>query len=197
LAGGSAALLASTARGQAVDDEVDNRLSYSFRSIRQHEADHVEYLLDALGNKARPMPSFRGLVMQDFDQFMLVAQALENTGAGAYLGAADSIESRDILGAAGSIALIEARHASYLNVLQEQAMTANTVETLNPSFESALTADQVVGAAGSFIRSLNGGPPIAYSDRKSGKNDIAILNYALALEFLESEFYRVNVRRFF
>ena len=60
-----------------------------------------------------------------------------------------------------------------------------------------LTAAQVVSLAGPFITSLNGGPPLTYSTTDLGPaNDIMILNFALALEYLESTFYNINVPRF-
>ena len=70
-------------------------------------------------------------------------------------------------------------HAGYLNVLLDQVMTYN-VEKQAPSFEVALTPDQVVDLAGPFITSLNGGPALTYSTTPSAANDIAILNFALA-----------------
>ena len=132
------------------------------------------------------------MLQPNFRAFFQVSQALENTGVGAYLGAAPVILSRQVLASAGSIALIEARHAGWLNSLENDPITTN-VFGQEQSFETPLTAAQVVGLAGPFIASLNGGPPVTYSTTPSVANDIVILNFALALEYLEAEFYNLNV----
>ncbi len=167
----------------------------NFHDIQQHENDHVDFLLGALGTSARPKPIFQNLLQRNRRAFFEVSQALENTGVGAYLGAAPVIFSREFLAAAGSIALIEARHAGWLNTLVNERLTTNVFGDA-PSFEQALTIDQVVTQASPFIVNLNGGPPLTFSSTPSAANDIDILNFALALEFLEAEFYNANVPQF-
>jgi hypothetical protein len=203
----AAVLLSATSRARADGDgdrdAREDRERYlaqgtNFDSIRTHENDHVDFLVKALGVDARPKPTFKNLKQKNIVDFVTVSQALENTGVGAYLGAAPAISNADYLAAAGSIAFIEARHAGYLNVLLEDPITGNILDlTSDNSFETALTPTQVTAGAGAFIASLNGGPPITYSTKRSPANDIAILNFALALEYLEAEFYNINVPRFF
>ena len=166
-----------------------------FEAIQAHENAHVAFLVNALGADARPRPSFINLVQPNVESFAHTARALENTGVGAYLGAAPIIHNSGYLAAAGSILTVEARHAGYLNVLLDLIMTEN-VFGANQNFETPLTQNQVVDLAGPFVTSLNGGPPLAFSMTPSAENDIDILNFALALEYLEAEFYNVNVPRF-
>jgi hypothetical protein len=136
--------------------------------------------------------------MTTMADFVATSQALENTGVGAYLGALPYVNSTDYLSAAGSIALIEARHAGFLNALQEDPVTGHATDlTDNETFESALTIDQIVTNASPFILHLNGGPAPTFAATRSDANDIAILNFALLLEYLEADFYNINVRRFF
>lgn len=209
LAGGSAAVLAANAgrSSRAADTDREearegrkgrNQQRDEFASIRQHENDHVAALVAALGTSARPKPNFQGLEQATFQAFVKLAQVLENTGVGAYLGAAPFIQSQAILASAASIMTIEARHAGYINTYLSDPITGNAADDdADPSTEASLTAAQVVAGAGGFIADLNGGPAIDYSNVPSPTNDVAILNFALALEYLEAEFYNLNVPKFY
>jgi hypothetical protein len=173
-----------------------NPVAQAFADIRAHENAHVQFLVNALGRHARPVPTFQNLLQPNRDQFVRTSAALENTGCGAYLGAAPVIHNRGILASAGSIALIEARHAGFLNSLAGARITTNVLGVVQ-SFETPLTIQQVVHLASPFIRNLNGGPPLTFSPIPSAHNDIAILNFALALEYLEAAYYNLNVPVFF
>jgi hypothetical protein len=167
-----------------------------FRAIQDHENAHVKFVVSALGTSARPKPTFQNLRAKDKAAFFAQSQAFENTGVGAYLGAAPVLFSRANLAAAGSIAAIEARHSGYLNNLLG-ALTTRNVFGQDQTFERALTISEVTRMAQPFIADLNGGPALTFSPTPSAENDIAILNFALALEYLEAEFYNINVPRFF
>jgi hypothetical protein len=174
-------------------------LRTQFEDIQAHENSHVAALVNVLGKDARPKPTFQGLEQKSYADFVAISQALENTGVGAYLGAAPAILSRGYLAAAGSIALIEARHAGFLNFIIDSPITAGVKNlTVGQNFEASLTAEDVRKLAGPFIKSLNGGPAVDYSATMfTEMNDIAILNFALALEYLEADFYNINVPKFY
>ena len=179
---------ASLAAHQLAYPASQSEFRSAFRSILLHENEHVVFLAQALGSMARPKPTFQGLKQTSLKNFIALAGAFENTGAGAYLNAAPAIHDRGYLAAAGSIALVEARHAGFINVATGQPITL-----LNADFEAPITAAAVAKAVGPYVKSLNGGPPLTYSSTPSASNDIAILNFALALEYLEAEFYNINV----
>jgi hypothetical protein len=76
--------------------------------------------------------------------FLATAAALENTGVSAYDGAAQYIQTPDLLPVAGGIVAVEARHASYLNLI-------NGTEPFPASFETPLTPAEVLDIATPFI----------------------------------------------
>jgi rubrerythrin len=120
--------------------------------IAQHEADHVSFLRDALGNAAPAKPEFdftgsKGGTQPalldpfgDYDTFLAVAQAFEDTGVRAYKGQAGNLMSNgDLLTAALQIHSVEARHASQIRRLRGQKgwITGNSRGDL-PSFTQVI-----------------------------------------------------------
>jgi len=83
------------------------------------EAQHVAALtatVKKLGGKPAAMPTF-SFPITDEASFMKLAVTLEDTGVSAYNGAGPSIQSTEVLAAAGGIVQIEARHAGILRLL--------------------------------------------------------------------------------
>ncbi len=101
------------------------RTSYeNFVRIRNHEKTHVETLMEVIRSLGgRPVPestyNFRRTAFTSVRKFVAVAQFLENTGVSAYDGAIAHIEAAALLTAGATIATVEARHASYLNLLNK------------------------------------------------------------------------------
>ncbi len=96
----------------------------TLKSFGEQEQTHVDALLKvakSLGTPAeKPKTTFP---LEDAKQVAELAATVENLGASAYLGAAGSIKSMEILAAALAIHSIEARHAAVLNTLTNQSVT--------------------------------------------------------------------------
>lgn len=185
---GSTATSSQTTPALALMSLSDNKAA--FTEIMSDENAHVTFLQGALtkaGATPRPKPTFTGLQQTDVNAFANLSQVFENVGVGAYLMAAPAITSKAYLAAAGSILTIEARHAGFLDVLLKMPISANG------AFDKPLSQADIVKDVSPFITSLNGGgDPSAPL-----KNDVDILNFALLLEFLEAEFYNLNVPKLF
>lgn len=169
----------------------------NFVEIQTDEYTHVNILIaaiESLGGTPRPLPTFKGLSISNPQTFLQTAVALENTGVHAYFGAAGAIFNPNVLAVAASIAFVEAYHSGFLNTLANKPLIPGGLTYATP-----FTVDQVVNAASPFIVSLNdnGQFPATFSSTPSPANDLAILNFALLLEFLEAEFYFYSVPRVF
>jgi hypothetical protein len=115
-------------------------------AVRDHEDEHVRTLVEVI-NSLGGTPVEEAAYdfgYTDMSSFLMTAAALENTGVMAYDGAGAAIEDPGLLTAAGSIVAVEARHASYLNLI--------TGEIPFPSaYETPATRDEILAIAGPFI----------------------------------------------
>lgn len=115
--------------------------------IAKDEAEHVAALtatIKKLGGTPVAAPKV-AFPMKDEKSFLMLAQVFEDTGVSAYNGAAPGIKNKDILGAAGSIVQVEARHAAVIRLLNKQTPAPN-------AFDPSLTADKVLTAVKPFIK---------------------------------------------
>jgi hypothetical protein len=114
----------------------------------EQEQDHVKTLtstIESLGGKPVAKPTFV-IPANNQSAFMALASVLENTGVGAYNGAAPSLQSKQVLAAAGSIVQIEARHAAAINLLLGKSPTPTQ------GFDVPLTKAQVLARIKPLIK---------------------------------------------
>jgi rubrerythrin len=93
------------------------------KEFGDEESQHVDALtatVKKLGGKPAKKPTF-AFPDKDEKSFLKLAQTLEDTGVAAYNGAAPAIQSKEVLGAAGSIVQVEARHAAAIRLQRSQS----------------------------------------------------------------------------
>ena len=130
------------------EDALGNDIFGFLEDIRDHEADHVETLTSVIndlgGEPVEEAEYDFGDALTDPAVFLATAQALENTGVSAYDYAGAAISDPELLTAAGTIAAVEARHASYLNFV-------NGTLPFPAAFETPLSRDEVLEIASPFF----------------------------------------------
>jgi rubrerythrin len=106
-------------------NKVRSHIYENFVRIRDHEKTHVQTLIEvikSLGGKPVGGSTLGGQTEYDFGvtsvkEFVATAQVLEDTGVMAYDGAIAYIHRPGLQTAGATIATVEARHASYLRLL--------------------------------------------------------------------------------
>ena len=102
--------------------------------LADDEKQHVDALtatIKSLKGKPVPEPKFN-FEYGSTAQFLELAKTFEDTGVSAYNGAGPAIESKEVLGAAGSIVQVEARHAAAIRL-------QNNEEPAPEAFDPRLT----------------------------------------------------------
>jgi Ferritin-like domain len=114
--------------------------------LADDEKQHVEALtatIKKLGGKPVAEPKF-DFPYSNTAGFLKLAQTFEDTGVSAYNGAGPMIKSEEVLGAAGSIVQVEARHAAAIRL-------HNKEEPAPEAFDPSLDEAQVLKAVEPFI----------------------------------------------
>lgn len=152
--------------------KITDRNEYDYlKAIGAHEASHVAFLRQVLGENAtfdtKDLSFNRaGLnaVLIDRDTILNTAVSLEDTGVHAYNGAGTSLKDPTYLLAAGSIVSVEARHTAGVRALLNRPVTeldneravsdADLVPELNPlkgrPYDELYTPKQIVAIVGSL-----------------------------------------------
>jgi len=118
------------------------------KTLRDHEVAHVAAIQDAItaaGGEPVPEPEFDFKnTTSDEATFLETSVVLEETGVGAYLGAAPSISNVDFLASAASILVVEALHTSW-----GRTLVGGGGELPAPvAFAKPLTFQEVLDAVG-------------------------------------------------
>jgi hypothetical protein len=150
-----------------------------FQQIAAHEADHVAFLIAGLGGTGsanfveKPIFDFTAGgafpdVFTNYQTFLALAQAFEDTGVRAYKGQAGNlISTPDLLTAALQIHSVEARHASEVRRLRglKGWITGNT-SGLPAAAQASYNGEESMMQAGFNTASVNNtanGPAIPAS----------------------------------
>jgi rubrerythrin len=110
------------------------------------EAEHAKalgQLITQLGGKPAPAPKTK-FGLTDQASFLKLAVQLEDTGVGAYDGAAPAVKTPDLVATIGSIVQTEARHSAALRM-------AAGMDPSPAAFEKPIPADQATAAVQPFI----------------------------------------------
>lgn len=117
--------------------------------IAADEAAHVDGLtagITDLGGTPVEAPGVDfGNAFASEGDFLELAQTFEDTGVSAYNGAGPALKSKELLGTAGSIVQVEARHAAAIRL-------ANGESPSPDAFDPTLDMQQVLDAVDPFVK---------------------------------------------
>lgn len=162
-----------------------------FQQISQHESDHVAFLIQGLGGPQSPdfvaKPTFDFTaggtfpdVFSNYQTFLALAQAFEDTGVRAYKGQAGNLIGNDaLLTAALQIHSVEARHASEVRRIRgEKGWITGDTSSPAPAAQAVYDGEQVTNQAGYNTASLFGpdAGTEAFDEPLSTNETVAIAN---------------------
>ncbi len=128
------------------NDAFGNSIGDWLKEIGAHEDAHVTTLTKVITDLGgTPVAAAKyDFKVTDANSFLATAAAVENLGVAAYDGAGKFLKNSDLITAAGTIVAVEARHASYLNLI-------TGADPFPAAFETPKTKAEVLQVAGPFI----------------------------------------------
>ncbi|KAF8262818.1 ferritin-like domain-containing protein [Lactarius quietus] len=117
-----------------------------FKQIAAHEAAHVHFLEETLGDKA-PKPCAYKFPYDNPKSFVELSHVLETVGDSAYIGASKFFENKDYLLAAATVLSTEARHSAWVDSAIRKG------SAWSGPFDTPLGLSQAFTIASSFITS--------------------------------------------
>jgi hypothetical protein len=137
-----------------------------------HQA-HVQQLEQALGTNAQPVPSFRNLDADTLQQFLEMAQAIEDWAVSAHTGLVATVQDRTFLATVAAILAVDARHAGAIRAYRRIVSTAeggdpNLVISPNGPAEQPLTREQILAFAEQYLGDATTTPDNGTGDTGDG-----------------------------
>ena len=189
--------------------------------IATEEIAHAAILMStiaALGGVPYPKCVYNFSGVHDVLSYLTIGQFFEATGTGAYDGTLNGLTDPGLQQATAAIATVEARHSAYLNQLL--GVAPFPASAFDPAYNTSYVAAAIApfqascpynvtlplvprpygvalnGTNGTlFTGNLSASVNMRYNSSEAA-NDLAVLNYALVLEQLESYFYATAQRNF-
>lgn len=180
-----------------------------YQVVTDHENLHVAFLRAAITGAggtpvAKPRFDFSGgngsntgpfaAAFTNYDLFLAVSQALEDTGVRAYKGQATRLMSNnDVLTAALNIHSVEARHAAFVRQLRKARPSAfvvgdvkpwivgNQSNIASPAVQASYNGDEVTTQAGVNIVGINGQMAISADDASAAFDEPLTKEQVLAI----------------
>jgi rubrerythrin len=124
--------------------QLKGKLLETFKRFAGQETQHVKALeafVSQIGGKLPQKPKTK-FALDTQATILQMAVTFENLGAGAYLGQADRIANKQLLGTALTIHSVEARHAAALGVASKQSPTPDGAFAAPQTAFNAITALQ-------------------------------------------------------
>ncbi|GCE12354.1 ferritin-like domain-containing protein [Tengunoibacter tsumagoiensis] len=164
-------------------------LQLLFTEIMNDENLHITFLrslIQSTGNSPLERPAFQHLKQPTINDLISIALKLKEINVGAYLLCLSRAHSSDIGNKVATILGLEARHASFLNLLSTTALSTQG------AFEHPLTASDIFKGVTPFLSTLTRRSRIPVLT-VAPDNDKDLLQFLLLLEYLSSELYNLNV----
>jgi rubrerythrin len=120
------------------------KLATTFGAQEDEHVKALTQLVTQLGGKPAAAPTTK-FGVSDQASFLKLAVTLEDTGVGAYNGAAPLLQTPDLVAALGTIVNVEGRHSAALRMLAGQ-------DPAPAAFDKGLTTAQVTAAVKPFIQ---------------------------------------------
>ncbi|MBC7795542.1 MAG: ferritin-like domain-containing protein [Pyrinomonadaceae bacterium] len=160
--------------GTKADNLVPRETREVFNTLRDHEAAHVKLLKSTLGAKAVAKPTFDFTAggafadaFKNYQTFLALSQAFEDTGVRAYKGQATNLMSNGlILQTALQIHSVEARHAAEVRRIrgEKEWITGNSRGTLPAPTQPVYNGDENTVQGGIDFKGAGGTPPSAATE---------------------------------